>query len=88
MDKTDAKTAVRELTMMLIYLSRITEEKDFSTAKSFYAYKGYDFDALNELDEKGYINQGKYRNKTLALTDSGMEYAKSLLEKYGISDWV
>lgn len=45
MNKTDAKTAVRELAMMLIYLSRITEEKDFSTAKS-------------------------------------------LLEKYGISDWV
>lgn len=33
MDKTDAKTAVRELAMMLIYLSRMTEEKDFSTAK-------------------------------------------------------
>ena len=52
MGYTDAKQAMKELTMALLYLSRFCEREKFSEAKDFYAWKGYDFDVLNRLDEE------------------------------------
>ena len=52
MDKTDAKTAMEELSIMLIYLSHFTERDRFANPDDKYAWKGYDFDVLNQLDEK------------------------------------
>ena len=59
MDNVNAKEAVRELTMMLIYLTRLTNEKDFQTAKDFFAWKSYDWDTIDDLVESGMICQGK-----------------------------
>lgn len=89
MKHTDAKQAMKELTMALLYLSRFCEGEKFSEAKDFYAWKGYDFDVLNQLDEEDYICQGSHpsRSKSVYLTETGKEYAKSLLEKYQIGDW-
>ena len=89
MEHTEAKQAMKELTMMLIYLSRFCEREKFAEAKHFYAWKGYDFDILNELDDADYIRQGNHpsRSKSVYITESGMEQAKELLSKYGISDW-
>ena len=89
MEHTDVKQAMKELTMALLYLSRFCEREKFSEAKDFYAWKGYDFDVLNLLDEEDYIRQGKHpsRTKSVYLTEAGKEYAKTILEKYGISDW-
>lgn len=82
MEKTEPKQAMKELTMMLLYLSRFTEEKD-----DYFAWKGYDFDILNELDEADYIRQGKRpsRTKTVYITGEGKERAKDLLKKYGMN---
>ena len=49
MDKTDAKTAMEELSMMLIYLSHFTERDRMADLNSKYAWKGYDFDILINL---------------------------------------
>lgn len=89
MKHTDAEQAMKELTMALLYLSRFCEREKFSEAKDFYAWKGYDFDVLNQLDEEDYIRQGSHpsRSKSVYLTEAGKEYAKSLLEKYQIDDW-
>ncbi len=89
MDKITAEKAQKELTMILIYLSRFTEGKSFSDGKDFYAWKGYDFDILNSLDDEDYIRQGERpsRRKSVYLTETGIDYAKELLEKYGIKDW-
>ena len=89
MEHTEVKQAMKELTMMLIYLSRFCEREKFAEAKHFYAWKGYDFDILNELDDADYIRQGNHpsRSKSVYITESGMEQAKELLSKYGISDW-
>lgn len=46
-----AEEAMRELTLMLLYLSRFTQREKFHEATDFYAWKGYDFDILNELDD-------------------------------------
>ena len=89
MKQTKAEEAMRELTMMLMYLSRFTEGEEFTEAKDFYAWKGYDFDILNELDNDDYIRQGKHpsRSKSVYITDTGIEKARELLNKYGIDDW-
>lgn len=85
----NANDAMRELTMMLIYLSRFTKGEKFDEATDFYAWKGYDFDILNELDEADYIRQGSHpsRSKSVYITENGMEQARELLSKYGIDDW-
>ena len=77
MKQTKAEEAMRELTMMLMYLSRFTEGEKFTEAKDFYAWKGYDFDILNELDNDDYIRQGKHpsRSKSVYITDTGIEKA-------------
>lgn len=89
MDKTEARQAMEELTMVLMYLSRFAEGEKFSEAKDFYAWKGYDFDIINKLWDEDYIRQGSHpsRTKKVYLTESGKEYAKELMEKYGVSDW-
>ncbi len=86
---TKAEEAMQELTMMLMYLSRFTDGEKFAEAKDFYAWKGYNFDILNELDNNDYIRQGKHpsRSKSVYITDTGIEKARELLNKYSIDDW-
>ncbi|MEJ6455921.1 DUF6429 family protein [Fusobacterium nucleatum] len=86
-EKAETKKAIKELTLLLMYLNRFTEEKDFKTAKDFYAWKGYNFDIINKLDDEDFISQGKYRNKSVYITEKGIEEAKKLLEKYKIKDY-
>lgn len=89
MEYTNAEQAMKELTMALLYLSRFCEREKFSETKDFYAWKEYNFDILNLLDEEDYIRQGSRpsRTKSVYITVTGKEYAKAILEKYGISDW-
>ena len=87
MDITDAKTAIKELSMILIYLSHFTERDRLADQDNKYAWKGYDFDILNELDEKDYIRQGSHRSKAMYITKAGEAKAKELMEKYNVADW-
>lgn len=89
MDKTSAKIAMEELTIMLLYLSRFTEEGRFSDGNDLYAWKGYNFDVLNKLDDEDYIRQGSHpsRTKSVYITEEGVKRAKVLMEKYGVEDW-
>ncbi len=89
MEKIKAEDAMHDLTLVMIYLSRFTRNERFYDAKNYYAWKGYDFDILNNLDEDDYIRQGDHpsRTKSVYITESGIEKAKELLEKYGIEDW-
>ena len=77
-----AEEAMRELTLMLLSLSRFTQREKFHEATDFYAWKGYDFDILNELDDADYIRQGNHpsRSKSVYITESGMEQAKELFD--------
>lgn len=87
MDKIDAKIAMEELTMMLIYLSHFTGRDKMADPNSKYAWKGYDFNVLNQLDEKGYIRQGSHRSKSMYITKEGGAKAKELMEKYNVAEW-
>ena len=86
-EKTETKKAIMELTLLLMYLNRFTEEKEFKSAKDFFAWKGYNFAIINELDDADFIHQGKYRSKSVYITEKGIEEAKKLLEKYKIKDY-
>ena len=89
MKNVDTENAMKELTLMLLYLSRFTQDEKFHEAANFYAWKGYNFDILNKLNDADYIRQGNHpsRSKMVYITESGIEEAKKLLSKYGISDW-
>jgi len=86
MDKTNPEKAVKELTMILMYLTRFNEKNNFASLLDM-AWKGYDFDVIDELDSQDYIRQGSHRSKSVAITDAGMKLSKELLAKYNISDW-
>lgn len=86
MDKTNPEKAIKELTMLLMYLTRFNEGDRFGTSMDM-AWKGYDFDIINELDEEDYIRQGNHRSKSVTITEEGEKLSKKLLDKYNISDW-
>ena len=86
MDKTNPEKAIKELTMLLMYLTRFNEGNRFGSDLDI-AWKGYDFDIINELDEEDYIRQGNHRSKSVAITAEGMKLSQELLDKYNISDW-
>lgn len=86
MDKTTPEKAMKELTMILMYLSRFNEDDRFNSNLDS-AWKGYSFDIINELDEEDYIRQGRYRSKSVAITEEGINLARNLLKKYNIKDW-
>ena len=71
--------AIRDFTFMLIYLTSWTEKK-FEGRR---AWKGYDFNILNELEDKGLICSSRTA-KSISLTEEGEEMARKLLEEYGV----
>jgi hypothetical protein len=69
------KTA--QLTLLLLYL---TSWKEKGLPDEVHrAWKGYDFDILNKLEEDGLILQSKTA-KSICLTGKGMSEAKKLNE--------
>lgn len=85
MDKTNPEKAIKELTMLLMYLTRFNEGGRFGTSMDM-AWKGYDFHIIDQLDEEDYIRQGSRRSKSVTITEEGEKLAKELLDKYNISD--
>jgi hypothetical protein len=88
MEKKSQNQMKKELTMMLLYLSKF-KDQDISVLRGseiFRAWKGYDFDILNELDDEDYIQQGANpsRTKSVYITETGVEKAQELIEKYSI----
>ena len=47
----------------------------------------YTTNIINELDNEDFIYQGKYRSKSVYITEKGVEEAKKLLKKYKIKDY-
>lgn len=85
-NKINPEKAVKELTMLLMYLTRFNEQGHLGSGFDM-AWKGYDFDVIDELDKEDYIRQGSHRSKSVAITDEGMKLSRELLDKYNISDW-
>jgi Mn-dependent DtxR family transcriptional regulator len=69
------KTA--KLTLLLIYLTSWNEKELVNDLRM--AWKGYDFDTLNKLEEDGFISQSKTA-KSVYLTEKGVKEARILDE--------
>lgn len=77
------KSTIEELTLLLMYLTSWKEgKKPDDCTKS---WKGYDFDVINELIDKEFIN-GNYRSKSVYFTEDGINKAKELMKKYIIEE--
>lgn len=72
---------IKELTLMLLYLTS-WQESEFDE-KYNRSWKGYNFNALNELSEDDFIVDNK-RAKSIIFTDGGIKKAEELLCKYDI----
>ncbi len=80
--------AMREMTMALMFLSRFTEQtkKDKKLKEPWSAWKGYDWDVLDELSEKDFI-RCRRKSKSAILTPRGMDAARRFLASIGVPDW-
>ena len=63
---------IDEAVLALLYLGRHDGDR---------AWKGFDWDAMGRLHEKGYITDPRGRAKSVILTDEGLKHSKRMLEE-------
>jgi hypothetical protein len=71
------KDKVDDMTLALLYL--VMHDEDESTAR---AWKGFDWDTMNRLHEKGFISNPVSKAKSVALTPGGYKRTKELFAKH------
>lgn len=74
---------IRELTLLLLYLTS-WKEKDVFGEEFMRAWKGYDFNVLNDLENERLIGGSTHKAKSTYLTDIGIDKARELMKKYNI----
>jgi len=70
------KDKVDELTLALLYLVMHGKEGDER------AWKGFDWETMNRLHEKGYISEPRSKAKSVMLTAEGAKQAVELFRKH------
>lgn len=76
------KDKVDEYTLALLYL--VTHEiQDGIGAR---AWKGFDWDTLNRLHEKGFISNPVGKAKSVAMDEESFRKAKELFEKFFVTE--
>ena len=63
---------------MVLALLRLTS---FEYRNSIRSWKGYDWDSLNRLCEKGMIGNPRGKAKSVVMTDEGAKRARELFEQ-------
>jgi len=72
---------IEELTLLLLYLTSWQEEVVSDAPPVCRAWKGFRFEALDALEQQGYLNQSR-RAKSVTLTEKGLQRARALQAKY------
>jgi hypothetical protein len=67
---------IDEMVLALLFLTTVKDHSDLR------AWKGHDWDALNRLQEKGYISDPKTKAKSVWLTEEGARRSKELFAKH------
>lgn len=70
------KDKVDEMTLALLFLCMWDE--DIGSA----AWKGFDWETMNRLHEKGYIGNPKRKAKSVGVTPEGRKKAEELFKKH------
>jgi hypothetical protein len=68
----------QKLEQTVLALLYLTSFKDRSGLR---AWKGHDWQVMNDLHEKGYISNPVRKAKSVALTEKGAQLSKELFEK-------
>lgn len=75
---------IKELTLLLLYLNSWIEKEPYGEFHR--AWKGYDFDTLNALEDEHLIGGSTHKAKSTYLTEEGLKKAKELMKKYNIKE--
>ena len=70
------KEKVDEMTLALLYLTT------FGDKHFIRAWKGFDWDTMNRLHEKGYISDPKSKTKSVAVSEEGLKLSEQLFKKH------
>ncbi len=70
------KDKVDDMVLALLYLNM------FRDRFSLRAWKGFDWDSMDRLYEKGYIGDPKSKAKSVFVTEEGRERAEELFKRY------
>jgi DNA-binding PadR family transcriptional regulator len=70
------KDKVDSMTLALLYL--VTTKDKYG----YRAWKGFDWDTMDRLYEKGYISNPKGKAKSVALTEEGEKLSARLFKEY------
>lgn len=84
-----ADEAVHDLTLALMYLSRILDSPKpdhYWDEKSFRTSTSFDSEILSWLEEVGFVSVREPEKRT-TITPAGVHRAKEILAKLGIKDW-
>lgn len=76
------KDKVDEYTLALLYLVTHEVHEDIGAR----AWKGFDWDTMNRLHEKGYISKPIGKAKSVSMDEEGYKKAKELFYKYFVND--
>jgi hypothetical protein len=71
---------VDEMTLALMYLTTFKDRHGLRT------WKSHDWDVLNRLHERGYIDDPVSKAKSVMLTEEGAERSKRLFEKHFMTE--
>lgn len=89
MGKKSIQETIDELTLALLYLTRFNDREGCSFNEM--AWKNYDFDAIERLDENDYIADPKRSRgggyKYAYLTEKGREKAREILKELNTEDY-
>ena len=69
------KEKVDDMTLALMYLTTFNDRTGLRT------WKGYDWDTLDRLCEKGYISDPKSKARSVVITEEGAKLSEELFEK-------
>jgi hypothetical protein len=73
---------IDDYTLALLYL--VTWERQEGLGAR--AWKGFDWDTMDRLHEKGYISDPKGKAKSVVLTEEGFKKAGELFQKFFVED--
>ena len=72
------KDKVDEFTLALLYLVTWERREELGAR----IWKGFDWDTLNRLHEKGFISDPKSKAKSVVISEEGYQKAKELFWKH------
>jgi hypothetical protein len=70
------KEKVDEMAMALLHLT------SFNSDAGVRAWKGLEWDTMERLFNKGYINNPKSKSKSVLLTEQGAKLSEEMFKKY------